>query len=194
MKTYYERRASEYDATTYELVRDDEHASRDLGALEALLAALPPARTLDIGCGTGWLTRFLPGSVVALDQSESMLRIARERVPEAVFVLAEVPPLPFPAASFDRALAAHLYSHLVTADERRAFVEEALRVASELIVVEQAHQPDRPKESWELRTLADGTEHRVFKRYSTAGELGEELGGEILLDSPSFIAVRTPPT
>jgi ubiquinone/menaquinone biosynthesis C-methylase UbiE len=191
MKEYYDRRAREYDATTYKLVLQDDDASRDLGALEALLTALPPATTLDIGCGTGWLTRFLPGAVVALDQSESMLRIARRRVPGAVFVLADVPPLPFPAGSFDRALASHVYSHVETADERQAFVDEAFRVAGELIVVEQADQRDRPKVCRELRTLEDGTEHRVFKRYLTAVELADELGGEILLDTPTLVAVRT---
>jgi ubiquinone/menaquinone biosynthesis C-methylase UbiE len=191
MKAYYDRRAREYDATTYELVLQDDDASRDLAALEGLLTALRPAATLDIGCGTGWLTRFLPGFVVALDQSESMLRIARGHVPGAVFVLAEIPPLPFPAASFDRAFASHVYSHVVTAEERRAFVDEAVRVARELIVVELAYQRDLPKESWERRTLADGTEHLVFKRYLTAGELADELGGEVLLDTPTFVAVST---
>jgi ubiquinone/menaquinone biosynthesis C-methylase UbiE len=69
MKTYYERRAPEYDATTYELARQDPTARRDLVQLGQLLADLPPGRVLDIGCGTGWLTAFLRGSVVALDQS-----------------------------------------------------------------------------------------------------------------------------
>ena len=190
MNSYYDLRAPEYDATTYELVQQDPAGRRDLGALEQLLAGLPPGRVLDIGCGTGWLTQFLRGQVVALDQSGSMLELARRRVPDAVFVLADVPPLPFPPGSFDRALASHVYSHIEGADEREAFVTEAQRVATELIIVEQAWQAELPREGWERRPLADGSEHDVFKRYFTAKELADELGAEVILDTPMFVAVR----
>jgi ubiquinone/menaquinone biosynthesis C-methylase UbiE len=40
---------------------------------------------LDVACGTGFLTRHLRGEVVGLDQSESMLNIARNRMPEGSF-------------------------------------------------------------------------------------------------------------
>jgi SAM-dependent methyltransferase len=193
MKSYYDRRAPEYDATTYELVQQDPAAARDLAELERLLAGLPPGRVLDIGCGTGWLTQFLRGSVVALDQSESMLERARKRVPDAVFVLADVPPLPFPAGSFDRALVGHVYSHIERVDDRASFVADALRVTSELIVVEQAWHQHLLREGWERRPLADGSEQRVFKRYFTADDLADELGAQVLLDTPTFVAVRRVP-
>jgi SAM-dependent methyltransferase len=190
MKAYYERRAPEYDATTYELVRQDAAGGRDLEELEQMLAGLPPRRVLDIGCGTGWLTQFLRGSIVALDQSEAMLKLACWRLPDAVFVLADIPPLPFPAGSFDRALAGHVYSHIERVEGRGAFVAEALRVARELIVVEQAWQPHLFREGWERRQLADGSEHDVFKRYFTAGDLAAELEAEVVLETPTFVAVR----
>jgi SAM-dependent methyltransferase len=190
MKAYYERRAPEYDATTYELVRQDAAGGRDLEELEQMLAGLPPGRVLDIGCGTGWLTQFLRGSIVALDQSEAMLKLACWRLPDAVFVLADIPPLPFPAGSFDRALAGHVYSHIERVEGRGAFVAEALRVARELIVVEQAWQPHLFREGWERRQLADGSEHDVFKRYFTAGDLAAELEAEVVLETPTFVAVR----
>jgi ubiquinone/menaquinone biosynthesis C-methylase UbiE len=190
MKSYYDRRAPEYDATTYELVEEDPAARGDLVELEQLLAGLPSGRVLDVGCGTGWLTRFLRGRVVALDQSESMLQQARRRVPDAVFVLADVPPLPFPAGSFDRALAAHVYSHLERVDDRRALVADALRVAGELVVVEQAWQPHVSREGWECRPLADGSEHDIFKRYFTANDLADELEAEVILETETFVAVR----
>jgi SAM-dependent methyltransferase len=195
MKRYYERRAPEYDATTYELARQDPAAAGDLAELVRLLAELPPGRALDIGCGTGWLTRFLRGSIVGVDQSESMLRLARERLPDALLLLADVPPLPFPGGSFDRALASHVYSHIEGLGERGTFLAEALRVARELIVVEQAWQPSLPREGWEQRRLGDGSEHAVYKRYFAADDLAAELGGEVLLANESFVAVnvRRPP-
>ena len=150
---------------------------------------IPPGRVLDIACGTGWLTRRLDGEIVGVDQSEAMLRIAAERVPDARFVQASVPPLPFEDGSFDVALAAHIYCHLEDEDVRQEFVAEALRVAPRLVVIAQAWQAGLPEETWEERVLGDGSVHRVFKRYFTPERLAAELGGTVELDTPSFVAV-----
>jgi SAM-dependent methyltransferase len=189
MREYYDRRAPEYDATSYELIQASEDAA-DLERLEAFLAALAAARIVDIACGTGWLTRLLRGDVVGVDQSEGMLRIAGERLPEARFVQATVPPLPFEDDSFDLAVAAHIYCHLETEDLRQEFVAEALRVAPRLIVIVQAWRPGLDEETWEERLLSDGSRHRVFKRYYTGERLAAELGGEVALETSSFIAAN----
>ena len=185
MKEYYDRRAPEYDATSYELTLTSEDAA-DLERLEGFVTGIGPGRILDIACGTGWLTRLLRGDVVGVDQSEAMLSIASERVPEAQFVRADVPPLPFSDDSFDVALAAHIYCHIERDDERRRFVSEALRVAPSLVVVEQAWRPGLAEEAWEERSLRDGSRHRVFKRYFTAERLASELGGSIAHETASF--------
>ena len=187
MKEYYDRRAPEYDATSYELMQVGEEAA-DLERLEAFVAGLPRGRVLDIACGTGWLTRFLRGEVVGVDQSEAMLRIAGERVPTARFVQATVPPLPFEDDSFDLALAAHIYCHLEDERVRREFLAEALRVAQRLVVVAQRWRAGLPEETWEERTLGDGSRHRVFKRYFTPERLAAELGGLVALGTSSFVA------
>jgi hypothetical protein len=74
VKQYYARRAAEYDATSWEAVDDAERE-----AVERFVASLPPGRILDIGCGTGYLTRLLRGRVVAVDQSAEMLKLAQAR-------------------------------------------------------------------------------------------------------------------
>ncbi|MEM7502389.1 MAG: methyltransferase domain-containing protein, partial [Pseudomonadota bacterium] len=62
---------------------------------------------LDVGCGTGVLTRELTrhvgddGSATGFDLSESMLGIARERCPNATFKQGNVIDLPFDDQSFD---------------------------------------------------------------------------------------------
>jgi 2-polyprenyl-3-methyl-5-hydroxy-6-metoxy-1,4-benzoquinol methylase len=56
MKEYYARRAAEYDATSWEAV---DAAERE--GVERFVASLPQGRVLDIGCGTGYLTRLLRG-------------------------------------------------------------------------------------------------------------------------------------
>jgi SAM-dependent methyltransferase len=66
MKEYYARRAAEYDATSWEAFDETERET-----VERFVASLPTGRILDIGCGTGFLTRHLRGSVVGVDQSPS---------------------------------------------------------------------------------------------------------------------------
>ncbi len=187
MKEYYARRAAEYDATSWEAFDD---AQRE--AVERFVASLPPGRILDIGCGTGYLTRLLRGSVVAVDQSAEMLELARARAPGVELVRADVPLLPFADGAFDLAFSSNVYSHIETAAARAEFVADALRVSRELVVLEQAWRLGRDQESWELRRLLDGSEHRVFKRYLTARELARELDGVVVLASAEFVAVRTP--
>ncbi len=187
MKEYYARRAAEYDATSWQAFDEAERET-----VERFVASLPPARVLDIGCGTGFLTQFLRGSVVGVDQNADVLELARAQVPGAELVCAEVPPLPFADGSFDLAFSSNVYSHIDTAAARAEFVAEALRVASAVVVLEQSWRPGREREAWELRRLLDGSEYRVFKRYLTSDELAHELDGVGVLRSAEFVAVRTP--
>jgi SAM-dependent methyltransferase len=187
VKEYYARRAAEYDATSWE---EFDEAERE--TVERFVASLPPGRVLDIGCGTGFLTRHLRGSVVGVDQSAEVLELARARLPGTTLVCGEVPALPFADGAFDLAFSSNVYSHLETAAARGEFVAEALRVAGALVVLEQSWRPGREREARELRRLRDGSQHRVFKRYLTADELAHELDGVGVLDSTEFVAVRTP--
>jgi len=161
----------------------------DRDALIRAIAALPPARTLDVACGTGYLTRHLAGEVVGLDQSESMIEIASARVPDARFVRADALPLPFADGSFERVFTGHFYGHLIES-ERERFLAEAARVASSLVVVDSALRPDHAPEEWQERVLNDGSRHEVYKRYFSADGLARELGGgEALHAGPWFVAV-----
>ena len=196
MKAYYDRRAPEYDEWYLGLGRFDglerPQWDDDLRALERTVAALPPARTLDVACGTGFLTRHLRGEIVGLDQSAAMLEIARERMPTATFVEADVlTGLPFPDASFDRVFTGHFYGHLEP-DVRARFLADARRVAPEFVVVDSAVRPDREREERQDRILNDGSRWTVYKRYFTGEELARELGGaEVLHESRWFVVVRS---
>jgi demethylmenaquinone methyltransferase/2-methoxy-6-polyprenyl-1,4-benzoquinol methylase len=155
------------------------------------LAALPPARTLDVACGTGYLTQHLRGEVTGIDQSESMIEIASARLPAARFITADALPLPVPDASFDRVFTGHFYGHLVEA-ARVQFLSEARRVARELVIVDTALQPDHEPIEWQERVLNDGSRHEVYKRYFSGERLLDELGGgEVLHSGPWFVVVRT---
>src|SRR3954466_7829227 len=90
VKEYYDTRAPEYDewyeGTGRFAERERPGWDEMVGALAETLQAMPLARTLDVACGTGYATRWLPGEITGLDQSERMLEIAAERLPDARFV------------------------------------------------------------------------------------------------------------
>jgi ubiquinone/menaquinone biosynthesis C-methylase UbiE len=192
MRAYYEQRAREYDdwclGTGLYAERDRPGWYEELTALVGVLSSLPPCRTLDVACGTGFLTRHLAGDVMALDQSASMVAIAGERLPGADVVQADALPLPFAAGAFDRVLTAHFYGHLLEG-EREAFAVDARRVGRELVVVDSALRDDVQAEEWQERMLNDGSRHRVFKRYFTGAGLATELGGRVLHDGRWFEVV-----
>jgi ubiquinone/menaquinone biosynthesis C-methylase UbiE len=195
VKTYYERRAPEYDdwwlGTGLHAGRHRPGWHGAVAALTRTLAALPPAETLDVACGTGFLTQHLPGTVVGLDQSESMLAIARERLPQATFVRGDAGELPFPDGSFERLFTSFFYGHLEE-DDRLAFLREARRVAEELVIVDSAQNEGHEPVEWQERILKDGSTWQVYKRFFTARELAEELGGgRPLHESRWFVAVHS---
>ena len=195
MKAYYEARAPEYDDWYLGLrpvrrARATSVGRRSCAELEGTLAALPPLRTLDVACGTAFLTQHLAGEVTGLDQSASMLDVARARMPAAKLVHADALPLPFPDASFERVFTAHFYGHLEEPDRLR-FLAEARRVAPELVVVDAAVATDRERAAMQERILNDGTCWEVYKRYFEPDELAAELGGgETLFAGRWFVAVR----
>jgi ubiquinone/menaquinone biosynthesis C-methylase UbiE len=194
VKAYYDRRAPEYDdwwfGTGLHADRDRPGWEEEVDALIRALAALPPARTLDVACGTGFLTRHLPGEVVGLDQSETMLEIAQARVPGRVFVRGDGVELPFPDGAFERAFTGHFYGHLEEG-ERRRFLAEARRVAGELVVVDSALHEGHDSVEMQERVLKDGSRWEVYKRYFTAEGLGRELGGGRVVHAGRwFVAVR----
>ena len=194
VRAYYDRRAPEYDEWYLGLGR---FAGRErpawhehVAALEPLIRSLPPAHTLDVACGTAFLTRHLRGAVVGLDQSEAMLEIARSRAPGFEFIRGDALNLPFPDASFDRVFTSHFYGHL-REGEREQFLSETRRVARELVVVDSALHDDVESEELQERILNDHSRWQVYKRYFTGEGLAAELGGaEVLHAGRWFVVAR----
>jgi demethylmenaquinone methyltransferase/2-methoxy-6-polyprenyl-1,4-benzoquinol methylase len=194
MREYYDRCAPAYDdwygGAFYS---GDERTSflAECVEVEQVIAKLPPARTLDVACGTGFLTRRLPGRVVGLDQSDAMLSIAREQAPQADYVRGDAFALPFADDSFERVFTGHFYGHLEPA-ERETFLAEARRVAPALVVADAARRPGHEPDEWQQRTIADGSTWPVFKRFFRPEQLVEELGGgDVLFAGAWFLVVRS---
>ena len=162
MRAYYEQRAAEYDdwwlGRGVFAARERPGWPEEVGAVLAAVAALPPARVLDVACGTGFVTRHLRGEAVGLDQSETMVEIAAARLLDGRAVRGDAVPLPFPDGSFDRVFTGHFYGHLLEG-ERERFLAEARRVATELVVLDSALRDDVEPEEWQERKLNDGSRH-----------------------------------
>jgi SAM-dependent methyltransferase len=193
MEAYYERRAPEYDdwylgRGRFE-DRDRPGFAEELDEVLATLSSLPAEPTVDVGCGTGFVSRHLRGLAAAVDRSLGMLAIARARV-DAPVVCADLTRLPFRNRAFGRLVAAHVYGHL-TQDRARTFLDETFRVASEVVIVDAALRADIGREQVQRRVLNDGSEHRVYKRWFDAPALVDELGGgETLHAGRWFVLVR----
>jgi ubiquinone/menaquinone biosynthesis C-methylase UbiE len=193
VKEYYDTRAPEYDewylGTGLFAERDRPDWDAAVVALQRDLAGLAPLRTLDVACGTGFLTRHLRGEIVGLDQSARMLQVAGERLPSARFVNGDALSLPFADGEFERVFTAHFYGHLHPGDRER-FLAEARRVAPQLVVVDSATRPDQAPEQLQDRVLNDGSRFQVYKRYFDSAALAAELGGAVVFhESDWFVGV-----
>jgi len=124
-RTFFDERASEWDA-----IMITEEAIRDAHELMQKLDIPRGARIIDIGCGTGILTRKLrsltgrEGAVFSCDFSLEMLTVAREKH-DFPYVCADAHHLPFTRESFDYAICFSCYPHF---DDKKAVLEEINRI------------------------------------------------------------------
>lgn len=107
---------------------------KQIAAVAWLIKRLPyDAHVLDVGCGTGIPTaRMLSEagfSVLGIDISREMIRIAREQVPQAEFALMDVTDLPFQGPGFNAITA--FFSLLML---RRGAIEHTLWRLAELLL------------------------------------------------------------
>ena len=195
MKEYYDQRAPEYDdwylgRGLFE-PRDREGWDAELDQLFAVIAPSAPGRTLDVACGTGFLTRHLRGDVVGLDQSERMLDEAHKRGAErhvscrATGWRCRSSTSPSTACSPGTSTA--------TSDRPSASASSPRRAASRRSSWSSMRRARTARSTSTCRSasLNDGSTWEVFKRYFTGAGLAAELGGgEVLHDGDWFVVVR----
>ncbi|MGZ5274999.1 MAG: class I SAM-dependent methyltransferase [Caldimonas sp.] len=186
--SYYAERAAEYDRVYDKPERQDD--------LRALKRRLPPlfsgTRLIEVACGTGYWTQFIaPGAreVVALDAAPETLAIARGRVGANVECLVgDAYDLPSDRGLFDAAFAGFWFSH-VARRRRREFLEGLGRVlvpSAQVVLLDNRYvegsslpiaERDAEGDTWQTRTLSDGSVHRVLKNFPTETELRELVAG-----------------
>lgn len=154
----------------------------------AMITLLPPLdgrRILEAGCGGGALARYLVASgahVTGVDASPALIQVARQRVPDGDFRVADLrQPLDFvPDASLDLIVSA-LVLHYIE-DWTPVFAEFARMLKPGGHVVFSTHHPhadwrwfDRPnyfvREQYEDTWTLDGQAHQVRFYHRTLDEM-----------------------
>ena len=107
------------------------------------LAAVPGERILDVGCGPGFYTAELldrvgsDGSVVGVDQSESMLALAERRCSghdNVEFKVGEATLIPVEDGAFDAALSVQVLEYVAEATAAIGEMHRALRPGGRILV------------------------------------------------------------
>jgi demethylmenaquinone methyltransferase/2-methoxy-6-polyprenyl-1,4-benzoquinol methylase len=180
---YYDRRATEYDATSNP--EGDALESQGLRLEEALRDFRPEGRVLEVACGTGTWTRRLisyADELTAVDSSADMIRLARAKVGETKVRFIEADIFSWhPGQTYDVVFFANWLSH-VPASRFEAFwllISGCLGERGRVFFIDESHDAWRKEEFLQenlvLRRLRDGSTHRVIKFFWEPSELEERL-------------------
>jgi len=88
-------------------------------------------KILDLGCGNGRAYPFVSGKgafYTGVDFSEKLLKIAREKYPEADFQIGDALDLPLPDNSFSKILSVSVLHHIPSRELRQKFLKECRRI------------------------------------------------------------------
>jgi SAM-dependent methyltransferase len=140
-------------------------------AFEAV-AEVSPRRVLEVGCGTGWFAarvrRELGAEVVAIDQSERMVELARAEGVDAR--VGDVQRLDFAVGEFDCVAANWMLYHVPDLDAGVAEIARVLRSGGRLVAI--TNGKDHLLELWEL---VGAGESRLARDFAFGAENGADV-------------------
>lgn len=184
MAAYYARRAEEY-----ERIFQKPERQNDLRALRSFVAETFAGRhVLEVACGTGYWTQVLArsaASVTAIDVNNEVLEIARAK-PRAwenvVFQREDAYALPSFPQRFSGGLAGFWWSHVPKARLRKFLtgLHQALAPGATMVFLDNAYvegsstpisRRDADGNTYQRRTLSDGSTYEVLKNFPTEKEL-----------------------
>jgi ubiquinone/menaquinone biosynthesis C-methylase UbiE len=188
LKSYYAARAPEYDRVYAKPERQS-----DLREIEHWLPSVfSGASLLEVACGTGYWTQFLAPvttEILAVDASLETLQIAKTRtpVPTVRFVVGDAYHLPVNRGTFSGGFAGFWLSHvplLRVGDFLRGF-HSALAPGAKVVLVDNRFvagsnhaltDRDEDGNTYQLRQLDDGSQHRVLKNFPSEDDLRKAVG------------------
>lgn len=118
------------------------------------------ARVLDVGCGSGWAARLMAqqatqGSVVGIDVSDEMIRLAREQsagYSNLEFRVASAEQLPFEDAEFTHAFSMESLYYYADIETALREIRRVLAGGGLLVVVVDLYKENVPSHQW-IETL-----------------------------------------
>jgi SAM-dependent methyltransferase len=199
MQSYYAARAGEYDA-----VYKKPERQPDLREIEQWLpSVLRGRRVLEIACGTGYWTQFLApvtASILAIDSADETLRIARQRVSagHVTFALGDAYAPRRQDGPFTAAFAGFWFSHVPRRRqvEFLAALNAALEPGAKVVFLDNrfvmgsstaVSEPDEHGDTYQSRSLGDGSTHRVLKNFPSEAQLHALVAGG-LGRSPRYLS------
>lgn len=183
LAAYYAQRASEY-----ERIYAKPERQADLAALRARIGKIFKGKqVLELACGTGYWTEVIASKaaqVTAIDLNEEVLEIARSKpnADRVTFRRGSVYEIPDAGRVHDGLFAGFWWSHVPLEKLDRFLKEITSRIKPGALIafldnryVEGSSTPvarsDAAGNSYQLRTLEDGSTHEVLKNFPTEGEL-----------------------
>ena len=160
---------------------DLDRLARDLARGLDEIGVAEDETVLDVGCGTGNLTRALlrklssGGRVVAVDFSAAMVATAREKVVDGRvdWRIADALNLPLADSSVDRAICYSVWPHF---DDPRAVARELFRVVREGGGLHVWHLASRQTVNEIHASAGDAVRHDVLRPAEQTARLLEEQG------------------
>lgn len=189
MADYYRQRATYYERVYFKPERQD-----DLRAMEAWLPTqFAGRRVLEVACGTGWWTPHGARDAahwLATDLNPETLAVARSKPLPACVQLAEADAYSFAQIDgqrFDAAFAGCWWSHVPLARLNAWLQALHARLApgARVVMLDNSHvqrsstpisRTDADGNTYQRRTLDDGSVHEVLKNYPTADDAIARLG------------------
>jgi demethylmenaquinone methyltransferase/2-methoxy-6-polyprenyl-1,4-benzoquinol methylase len=184
LQAYYARRAAEYE-TIY--AKPERQA--DLARLRTDVAEAFRGRSvMEVACGTGYWTPHIAlhaARVDAFDINEETLAIARTKAVDPArvrFATADAYALPAAGPPCDAAFAAFWWSHVAKRDLPRFLrgLHSVLAPGARVVFIDNRYvagsstpisRTDTGGDTWQTRTLADGSRHDVLKNFPEPAEL-----------------------
>ena len=184
MNEYYNERAAEFDEI-YTLGKppgsatDPELYRQEAGALANLVHEYCRGGLLDIPCGTGyWLTFYAANcsAITLVDQSENMLGECREKVAShgvkaiTEFIRGDALEVPLKGRTYDSVLVGFFLSHVTDTQIELFFrkLRDVLEPGGRVLILDSnwsRFRGSRSKEGTTVRTLNDGRQFEIYKRY-----------------------------
>ncbi|MFS2013008.1 class I SAM-dependent methyltransferase [Azospirillum sp. CT11-132] len=144
-------------------------------AIRAMLPDLVGRRVVDLGCGFGWVSRWMrdqgAASVLGFDLSENMIRRARANTvdPEIEYRIADIEVMELPPAAFDFAYSALTFHYIRDFQRLVKMVHQALVPGGRLVfTIEHPIFMAASNPHW--ITDEDGHKAWLVNRYSDEGE------------------------